>query len=324
MIRWMVCLSGLGMAAFAEALETRLMERDRLVAWCVVPFDAAKRGPDERAEMLSRLGLRRLAYDWRGEHLPTFDEEVVAMTARGIEVTAWWMSRGGMDEANRRIFEVIERHGIKPQLWILINEPLPGSVDQAAKVRAAAEELMPLAEAAGRLGCQLGLYNHGGWFGEPANQLEIIREMRRDNVGMVYNFHHGHDHLLRFPELFEAMKPHLMALNLNGMAVGADREGRKIMDIGAGDREAGMIRTVLESGWTGPVGILDHLQDEDSEVVLKRNLDGLEALLEGLKAVAPEDGAARERLPVIQAIPAAGAGEPTKAGEGKRLEADAD
>ena len=34
-----------------------IFARTNLVAWCIVPFDAKKRGPEERAEMLSRLGF---------------------------------------------------------------------------------------------------------------------------------------------------------------------------------------------------------------------------------------------------------------------------
>src|SRR5687768_9449389 len=37
--------------------------RENLVAWCIVPFDSTKRGPEERAAMLDRLGFRRFAYD---------------------------------------------------------------------------------------------------------------------------------------------------------------------------------------------------------------------------------------------------------------------
>src|SRR5437899_2972158 len=47
--------------------------RDNLVAWCVVPFDARQRGPEERAAMLERLGFHHYAYVWRTKHLPTFD-----------------------------------------------------------------------------------------------------------------------------------------------------------------------------------------------------------------------------------------------------------
>ncbi|MFM8434591.1 MAG: sugar phosphate isomerase/epimerase, partial [Planctomycetia bacterium] len=35
-----------------------LFRRDNLVAWCIVPFDAKKRGPEERAAMLEKLGFK--------------------------------------------------------------------------------------------------------------------------------------------------------------------------------------------------------------------------------------------------------------------------
>ena len=49
----------------------KLFQRDNLVAWCIVPFDAKKRGPEERAAMMEKLGLKHFAYDWRGEHVPS-------------------------------------------------------------------------------------------------------------------------------------------------------------------------------------------------------------------------------------------------------------
>ena len=56
-------------AALPLAADTALLKRDNLMAWCIVPFDAKKRGPEERAAMLKELGLSRLAYDWRDEHV---------------------------------------------------------------------------------------------------------------------------------------------------------------------------------------------------------------------------------------------------------------
>ncbi|MFN7141391.1 MAG: hypothetical protein ACK4UN_18850, partial [Limisphaerales bacterium] len=67
-----------------DASSTQLFNRTNLVAWCIVPFDAKKRGPEERAQMLERLGIRRMAYDWRAEHIPTFDAEIAACKARNI------------------------------------------------------------------------------------------------------------------------------------------------------------------------------------------------------------------------------------------------
>ena len=30
------------------------------------------------------------------------------------------------------------------------------------------------AKAAAQLGCKVGLYNHGGWFGDPDNELAVL------------------------------------------------------------------------------------------------------------------------------------------------------
>jgi hypothetical protein len=40
-----------------------IFAKPNLVARCIVPFDAKNRSPAERAQMVKRLGLRRVAYD---------------------------------------------------------------------------------------------------------------------------------------------------------------------------------------------------------------------------------------------------------------------
>lgn len=99
----------------AQSRDFSIFQRENIAAWCIVPFDSKQREPVERAEMLKRLGITKFAYDWRAEHIPTFDAEVEAMKVHGIEISAWWVC-AAMDETNRRIFEVIERHKIRPQL----------------------------------------------------------------------------------------------------------------------------------------------------------------------------------------------------------------
>ncbi len=255
-----------------------LLAPERIHAWCIVPFDAAKRGPEQRAEMLARLGIRRLAYDWRAEQVPTFDAECAAMRKAGITIMAWWFPETLNAEA-RTILDVIARQGIHPQLWVMGGEAGGGA--QAARVAAEVARLRPIAEAAAPLGCRVGLYNHGGWFGQPENQLDIIATLTAagvTNVGIVYNFHHGHEHLARFGELVQRMKPHLLAVNLNGMERPDGRAPRKILTLAAGDHELAMLRVLEESGWRGPVGIIDHRPETDSEVTLGENLRGLEWL----------------------------------------------
>ncbi len=286
-VAWMAglaLLAGLVSGAFLPARAalppTGLFSRTNLVAWCIVPFDSQRRSPEARAAMLSELGIRRLAYDWRAEHIPTFDTEVAAMRRHGIELMAWWFPAGLNDEA-RAILDCIDRTGIRPQLWVTMGtEPEPDPVRLAAKLDAALATLAPVCTEAARRGCAVGLYNHLGWFGEPANQVALIRRLAaagHTNVGAVYNLHHGHAHIDSFAAQLEILKPHLLAVNLNGMVRDGDRTGRKILSLGTGDEELRLLRILRSSGWNGPVGILGHT-DEDAAVKLRKELAGLERL----------------------------------------------
>jgi quinoprotein glucose dehydrogenase len=327
-----LAIAGLLCATLGRAAEYHLFARSNLVAWCIVPFDAKKRGPEERAAMLKQLGITKLAYDYRAEHIPTFDAEMLALKRHGIEMTAWWFPTVLNDEA-RQILAVLKRHHARAQLWVTGGGSATKSPEeQTARVQGEAARIRPIAEAAAAQGCRVALYNHGGWFGEPENQIAVIERLRSQgvtNVGIVYNQHHGHAHIDRFAEMLARMKPYLLALNLNGMVRDGESTGRKIMPLGQGDRDLGLLKVVRDSGWQGPIGLLNHT-DEDAEARLRDNLDGLDWLVAQLEEKpagakptprswrdplkkasakkdywAVEDRAARERLPLYKTIPAA-------------------
>lgn len=282
-------LAGSLLAAKSSAADYQLFARTNLMAWCIVPFDAAKRGPEARAAMMERLGLRHFAYDYRAEHIPTFDAEIAACRKHGVSLDAWWFPSAMNDEA-RIILDVLKRNQVKAQLWVTGGGALTKSLEeQRARVEAEAKRIRAIAAAAAPIGCTVALYNHGGWFGEPENQIQIIERLRRDgitNVGIVYNQHHGHDHLDRFPALLAQMKPHLLVLNLNGMTRNGDKAGKKILPLGQGDLDLSLLNAIRASGWHGPIGILNHT-DEDAEARLRDNLDGLEWLLPQLDGKPP-------------------------------------
>ena len=280
--------------------------RENLVAWCIVPFDAKQRTPRQRAEMLQRIGIRRLAYDWRDQHLPTFEDELAAIKDHGIELTAVWFPET-LDANARFLLDALAKHQVKTQLWVTSGVgPTPGG-DQESGVKAAADRIRPVAREAAKIGCTVGLYNHGGWFGQPENQVAIVERLKAKgiaNVGLVYNLHHGHEHLDRFPELLATMRPYLLALNLNGMTKGGDQAGKKILPVGQGDLDLQLLRAIRDSGYDGPVGILNHT-DEDAEGRLLDNLEGLEWLLPQLDGRPPAGPAPRPRTWRNPAVPAA-------------------
>ena len=276
--------SALFAATLLAAGSDRLYEPGNLVAWCVVPFDAHKRGPAERAEMLQKLGFTKFAYDWRAEHLPTFDREVVELKKRNIELTAVWFP-AVLNADAKVLLAVIAKHTLTPQLWVMIPEPA-GAVE-SEKVAAVATALTPIVEAAAKLGCRVSLYNHGGWAGEPETMVAVVKALGKPHVGIVYNLHHGHDHLRRIPAELKRMLPHLHAINLNGTHADGDRTGRKIEVLGEGPEDLPLLRAIGASGYRGPFGILGHT-DDDAEARLADNLAGLarmRAMLAGTPAL---------------------------------------
>lgn len=274
------CIAGACAAANAQQPpKGGVFARDNLVAWCIVPFDAAKRGPAERAEMLQRLGIKMLAYDWREKDIPTFDQEADELAKRGIELQAFWLSSGLNPESDRNVAAVLDflrRRKIRTQIWYFVSAAKDlAPMSQEQKIDAVARAVGYLAREAAKFGASVGIYNHGGWTGEPENQIEVIRKLGLKNVGIVYNFHHGREHMARFPEMFVRMKPYLYCVNLNGMKEG----GPMILPIGEGDRESEMLRVIRRTNYTGPIGILNHREAVDAEAGLKQNMDGLKRLL---------------------------------------------
>lgn len=260
-----------------------LFRRENLAAWCIVPFDAKRRGPEERAAMLEKLGIRKFVYDYRAEHIPQWDEELEALKRHHIELLGWWFPTSLNDEAKKTI-ELFKRHGVHPQFWVNGNGgpiEVKDEADQKMRVAKEVERLKPIAEAAAGIGCKVALYNHGNWFGEPENQIAIIEALKKEgvtNVGMVYNLHHGHGHLARLEKILPQMLPHLLCFDLNGMEADGEARGRKILPLGVGTEDARLLKLLRASGYAGPVGILNHT-NEDAEGRLQDNLDGLDWLL---------------------------------------------
>ena len=254
---------------------------DNLFAWCIVPFDSKERSPEDRIEMLSKLGFNKYAYDWRQKHLTGMATEWAIAEKNGIEVSAVWMwldseqdSIGSLSASNEKVLTAIDESGLKTQLWVSLHANFFEALSHEAAMNSGAKMIEYLCERADNLNVKVGLYNHGDWFGEVQNQIDIIMALPNCDLGIIYNFHHAHHQLESYKDIVDAMVPYLWAVNLNGMR----KEGPKILPIGQGDMEKQMIDILLEKGFTGPFGILGHIEDADVEVVLKNNLKGLSKL----------------------------------------------
>ena len=261
-----------------------LFDHDNLLAWCIVPYDDLQRTPSERMEMLQELGLRHYAYDWRQKHLDSFAEEIQAARRANVDISAVWIwidqrsSSEQLSEDNQSILNTMKEQDLRTQLWVGFSGNFFDEMDGKTSQQTAEGIIAKLAEEAGNQATKIGLYNHGGWLGEPDNQINLIKSMQNPKLGIVYNFHHAHHQIDQLPQLLDKMNPYLLAVNLNGM----NAEGPKLLPIGQGREEARMIRQLQASDYRGPIGILGHVEDEDVKLVLERNMEGLDQIVSDL------------------------------------------
>ena len=275
-------LAAVGAFSADKPLQKSIFAKDNLIAWCIVPFDAAHRGPVERAQMLKRLGITMLAYDWRDKDIPTFDKEVDALKKYGIKLQAFWLTSGpdpASENGVRAVLDLLKRRNVKTEIWYMYRPPAGfDALPQDEKVAQVTKAVKYLAVETQKLQCKVGIYNHGGWYGEPENELAILKAVGMPNVGLVYNFSHGHGQIDRFPAFFPKILPYLLAVNINGMK----KEGPGIITVGEGISELDMLKLVRSSGYKGPIGILNESTERDAEVGLAGNMAGLQKLLRAM------------------------------------------
>ena len=216
-----------------------MFAQDNLGGWRIVPFDAKKLGPAERAKMAKQLGFSKIAYDWRGHHVPTFEREILEYERHGIEFFAFWSWHDAFEP-------LVKKHGITPAN--LAYARLPKGWNTGGKSGRRRQVHTSTGGEGQGAWTEAGALQSRGWGGEPANLVAVCRALRNqghEQVGIVYNFHHGHGQIETFPRALDAMKPYLLCLNLNGMT-GPSQKFQKILPIGQGNAEAAMIKAILQ------------------------------------------------------------------------------
>ncbi len=279
-------------ASSSTAAES-LYATDNLTAWLVMFTDSVKRTPDERAEMVAQFGFKKAGFEAFKKYVPILEQQMDAYAKRNIKVTSVYVvveTETPSEEAHvKQILDVLQRRGETPQIWAMFGRGSFQSTTDEERNKKLIAAFSDLAKCVDKAGCELALYNYGSWFGTLDVQLAVIEGVRQNTgikIGTVLNFHRGHQHMKDFPLVLEQMMPHLYAVNLNGMNwkdADYDGGGARILPLGSGDYELTMMRQLAESGYRGPIGIIDHRSGVDAEVALKENLDGLVKLREKLK-----------------------------------------
>lgn len=183
------------------------------------------------------------------------------------------------DQYLRLAVDFITRNHLKIDVWKILDGPALDAIDAIeARYDMAGTQVDVLARVFGDLGCRYSIYNHGGWGGTPEAMVEVAKRADSPYVGIAYNFHHGHEHMANMQDSFTAMLPYLTCVNLNGVT----EAGPTILPLSAGEQDLRILRMIQQSGYAGPVGILDHRPEIDAEFSLTQNFDGIQKLLREL------------------------------------------
>ncbi|MBT8272921.1 MAG: sugar phosphate isomerase/epimerase [Bacteroidia bacterium] len=257
------------------------LNAEEVSPWCIIGFDSLDRSPSQRITMLKELGFKKYGFNKGKGDLSTMTEEFQLAKENNIEITSifLWLnaerdSIGKLSASNRELLSNLKEVDYKPTIWLSFSDNFFEELNQEQSIELSIEMIRFIKLKADELGCELALYNHHGWFGNPHNQIEILEQLNQDSISMVYNFHHAQEYVDEFPEIAKKITPYLSYVNLNGVK----KEGPQILTIGEGDYEFKMIKDLLDEGYNGPWGILGHIKTEDVQKVLERNVEGLKSM----------------------------------------------
>lgn len=257
------------------------IEIEKVQPWCILGFDSLNRTPKERIAMLKKLGLSSYGYNKGKGNLQDMEEEFSLAKENNLEITSvfLWLnakrdSIGKLSPYNQQLLNNLKNAPFKPTLWLSFSDNYFNQLSHKESVNFCVNMILFVKTKADELNCNLALYNHRGWFGNPYNQVEILEKLNTQSIKMVYNFHHAHEYVDEFSVIAKKIKPYLYHVNLSGIK----KEGPEILAIGTGDYEYYMIKTLQQENYKGTWGILGHVKTKDVEKVLIENIEGLKKL----------------------------------------------
>jgi sugar phosphate isomerase/epimerase len=226
--------------------------------FCIDWHDAKKRTFDQQATMLKELGYDGVGHIW----LDKVAERIKTLDTAGLKLYQITMTvdvAPGKQPYDPRLKDVVALvKGRRVQFPLLLNgmKPSDPSVDPHA-----VEILREMSDLARDSDSQLLLYPHlGSWVERIEDSIRVADKVDRPNVGVMFNLCHWLrvDKSRDYKPLLKQAMPRLWAVSLNGADEFDEKPGwdKYIQPLDKGSFDVGgLLRTLKELGYKGPIGL---------------------------------------------------------------------
>ncbi len=246
---------------------------------------------DRTPEQVAKL-LKDLGYDGYGHGgTKNIDEYLTALDAQGLGLFSTYV---GMDldaevKVDAAVADVFGKFkGRNAMLWLIVRSRKYAR-DSAAGDAIAVEAIGELADLAHESGVKIALYPHTGDYAESLDDtLRIAEKVNRRNVGVTFNLCHW----LKVEgdkdpsKTLQRAMPYLFQVSINGADSGDTKTmnwSRLIRPLGSGTYDVGgVLKTLKELGYAGPIALQGYGIKGDSKENLKRSIQAWRKLSESL------------------------------------------
>ena len=161
-------------------------------------------------------------------------------------------------------------------LWLFVLSKKHKPSDSAGD-RRAVEILGEIAEMAAEANVRVALYPHTGfWVERVEDAVRVVKQVNRKNVGVTFNLCHWLmvDDEKNAESLIKSAMPHLFVVTINGADSGGKNWKTLIQTLDRGTfNMRGFLKTLRDSGYTGPIGFQGYGIGGDAHDNLKRTMD---------------------------------------------------
>lgn len=238
--------------------------------------DARKRSLAQQAQLLKELG-----YDGAGHvGLDGLQERLRTLEAAGLKLFQVYLGLNlrpdGQPPYDPRLKELLPQlQGRQVVLGLLIRGGRPS--DETLDPRAVAL-VREWAQLTAPCGTRIALYPHtGDWLERVEDALRLADKVDRPNVGVMFNLCHWlrTDPQRNYRPLLERAGTRLFGVTINGADVFDPQPGwsRYIQPLDSGSFDVGgLLKTLRELGYTGPIGLQCYGLGGDARDHLSRSM----------------------------------------------------